>query len=394
MFRVLLPLLLVCASALRPGVAAAAEPEGLTPLRQELRAARDTLGPLYEQQAAAREELNRVSARVDGLKGKRGLLERRQLNEALQESQAVSQRLAQLSRMIAMAQARVQERGATLAEALTKALAEDRARWVQQVDRTQRLTLLEEMRRLRTEREAVTQGLAAGKDTAAARIPAAGGEATSEDPVELLAQADALRDAEDKLHRELKTVETRLAEAEDERRLSARMGAFSREEDLFDEQVRSLRLNRDANGEYSLRGTSSSSGVGFGASLSPGTTSGSPGGAAAPGTASGPATGGGTNTGAGGSASGSGAGGGAAGGGSSAGGGGPLASASQPPSAGAPQAAVDRHPQVNGVASPAGPGISEDSPAALAARKRKLEGLLRELEQRARAAESRARALQ
>ena len=95
------------------------------------------------------------------------------------------------------------------------------------------------MRALRAERDAVRAALPA------AQVPALLPAPSSDDPEELLEQADALRDAGDKVKQRLAALESRIAEAREERDLDRRMGDFLGEGAMFDEQDRRLRLDRD-----------------------------------------------------------------------------------------------------------------------------------------------------
>ena len=68
----------------------------------------------------------------------------------------------------------------------------------------------------------------------------------SDDPEDLLEQADLVKDNEDKVRKELKTVEKRIAEAKEERALDTRVRQFMGEDALFDEQDRRLRVHRES----------------------------------------------------------------------------------------------------------------------------------------------------
>ena len=67
----------------------------------------------------------------------------------------------------------------------------------------------------------------------------------SDDPAELLEQADAVRDAEDKVRQRMEQLQTRIHELKDERDLDRRMNDFLGEESIFDEQDRRLRLRNE-----------------------------------------------------------------------------------------------------------------------------------------------------
>jgi hypothetical protein len=97
------------------------------------------------------------------------------------------------------------------------------------------------MRELRAERDAVRAALPASQ------VPALGRSDASDDPEDLLEQADALRDSEDKVKQRLKTLKARITEVREERDLERRMNDFLGEEAMFDEQDRRLRLRVNTN---------------------------------------------------------------------------------------------------------------------------------------------------
>ena len=78
----------------------------------------------------------------------------------------------------------------------------------------------------------------------AAKLPTLDTVRPSDDPEELLEQADLLRDNEEKLRRELKTLEARIAERRDEAELDRRVQRFMGEESMFDDSDRRLRVQR------------------------------------------------------------------------------------------------------------------------------------------------------
>jgi len=79
---------------------------------------------------------------------------------------------------------------------------------------------------------------------------------SSEDPEELLEQADALRDGEDKARAQLQRAQQRLEQARAARELDRRMGDFSRDDALFDDSDRRFRMRRDIVSEQSARSDS------------------------------------------------------------------------------------------------------------------------------------------
>jgi hypothetical protein len=73
-----------------------------------------------------------------------------------------------------------------------------------------------------------------------------GAHARGDDPEDLLEQADALRDSEDKVRQRLQALRARLTEVREERELERRMSDFLGEDSVFDEQDRRMRLRFDA----------------------------------------------------------------------------------------------------------------------------------------------------
>jgi hypothetical protein len=92
------------------------------------------------------------------------------------------------------------------------------------------------MRDLRTERDALRSALPASQ------VPALDRRESSDDPEDLLEQADVLRDSEDKVRQRLLALRGRITEVREERELDRRMSDFLGEESMFDEQDRRMRL--------------------------------------------------------------------------------------------------------------------------------------------------------
>jgi hypothetical protein len=101
-----------------------------------------------------------------------------------------------------------------------------------------RQRIVAQMRALRAEREQTRVALPPSA------LPALESAKASEDPEDLLEQADALRDSEDKVRQRLRALEQRMAEVRDERDFDRRMNEFLGDESLFDEQDRRLRLRK------------------------------------------------------------------------------------------------------------------------------------------------------
>jgi hypothetical protein len=115
--------------------------------------------------------------------------------------------------------------------------------WEDTKAKEERTELIARMRMLRKERDELRNRMPLGP--LPGEIHSAAGE---EDVTHLIERADALRDSADKVWRELRGVETRLKEARAEKAIERRMRHFLREDALFEEHDRKLRVHRDAFG--------------------------------------------------------------------------------------------------------------------------------------------------
>lgn len=111
------------------------------------------------------------------------------------------------------------------------------------------------MRSVRGEREAVRAALPASQ------VPALEGAARGDDPEDLLAQADALRDTQDKVRQRLQALKARITEVREERDLDRRMNDFLGEESMFDDQDRRLRLRTTGDQGLQVAPTQRSGGI-------------------------------------------------------------------------------------------------------------------------------------
>ncbi len=218
-----------------PGQAAS----GLEAIRGRAQAARGETRSLRGQQQTLREELNGLAARIEALKAQRQgrLTAGTELEVALRRSQELSGQLTGLAQAVVTAEGESERAHLALHTALSDELARLRLAWDGATDRSQRVKLLETMRAMRAEREAVRAALPASRVPALDRSSAGG-----DDPEDLLAQADTLRDTEDKVRERLKTLRARITEVREERDLDRRMNDFLGEESMFDDQDRRLRL--------------------------------------------------------------------------------------------------------------------------------------------------------
>lgn len=209
--------------------------------RAEARAARTQVRELRERQQALRSELNTLAGRIESLKAEQQgrLVAGPELESALRRSQELSGQLTGLAQSLAGAESEAQQRNLALHTALSEELARVRAAWDGTSDREARAGLIARMRDLRAERDAVRAALPPSQ------VPALNPAEASDDPEDLLEQADALRDSEDKVRQRLQALRARITEVREERELDRRMSDFLGEDSIFDEQDRHMRLRRD-----------------------------------------------------------------------------------------------------------------------------------------------------
>jgi hypothetical protein len=236
MKRVLLPLLLCLLGT--PVWAAS----GLEALRTEAQATRGQVRELRERQQGLRAELNTLAGRIESLKAeqKGRLVAGSELETALRRSQELSGQLTGLAQSLSGAESEAERRNLALHTALSDELARVRASWDATSDREARAGLIARMRELRDERDAVRAALPASQ------VPALDRAHASDDPEDLLEQADALRDSEDKVRQRLQALRSRITEVREERELERRMSDFLGEDSVFDEHDRRMRLRFDA----------------------------------------------------------------------------------------------------------------------------------------------------
>lgn len=207
--------------------------------RQTASAARAKVNELRSQQLSMRMELNRVATRIETLKAnqKGALLPGSELETSLRRSQELSSLLTSAAQSLSSAEAELEKHNLLLLDALNRELDGLRAQWDRLTDRGARQAVVQKMRSLRQERDQVRAMLPAAK------VPALG-NAHSDDPEDLLEQADALRDTEDKVRQKMKALQSRITELREEQELDRRMSDFMGDESMFDEQDRRLRRER------------------------------------------------------------------------------------------------------------------------------------------------------
>lgn len=212
----------------------------LDALRSSSSGAREQVTMLRAQQLKQRNELSSLSAQIETLKAasKGKLLPGSELDSALKRSQELSGALSELAQKVSGREAELESANVALLDGLSSELTRLRAEFDRQGDRNVRKNLIGQLRKLRAERDALRQTLPASK------IPTLDAVRPSDDPEELLEQADLLRDNEEKLRRELKSLDARIAERRDEVELDRRMQRFMGEESMFDDGDRRLRVQR------------------------------------------------------------------------------------------------------------------------------------------------------
>src|SRR5262245_19838284 len=185
--------------------------------RAQVQRSRDGAQALRQQQSRLRTELNEVAGRIQELKAqKRGqLIPSGELPSLLRRSHELSGALTEVESGLARAQSELEQKSSALVDALDEELESSRAAF-DRAGRDERRALLERMRALRRERDQARSQLPA------ARLPEVQG-APSDDPTDLLEQADALRDTQDKVAARLKALERRIAQLKRERDLDRRM---------------------------------------------------------------------------------------------------------------------------------------------------------------------------
>ncbi len=196
------------------------------------------LTKLREEGTVTRGELDAVAAQIAQSKGqaKGKLLPGRQLQDLLRRSQELSNKLTNLATAIATQETELQHRNGLLLEALSQEIARLRHDWETSKGRDDRNDLVRAMRSLRSEQQRIR-----GTQPATTLPTFAGSKASSDDPEDLLEQADTLRDSEDKVRRQLQALNAQIADAREQRDLERRMGEFLADQSIFDEHDRRFR---------------------------------------------------------------------------------------------------------------------------------------------------------
>lgn len=217
----------------------------LGPLRQSAAQSSQEVVQLKSRQSELRGRLDALAARIGVLKAEqqRNILPGSELTAALRRSQDLSRQLSDVARSVSEAEARAQQRNLSLISGLSDELARLGAAWDESESRDTRNALVVRMRGLRAEREQVRALL---PSTA---VPLPDSLHPSDDAGDLIEQANALRDSEDKVRQQVRVLDLRIAEARQERDLDRRMKEFLSDESTFDEQDRRFRLRGGPEGE-------------------------------------------------------------------------------------------------------------------------------------------------
>lgn len=236
-----LPILLV-ALAVPVAAHATATSAPLDGLRSAAAAEHQRLSTLQDQQATSRKALDEVAAQIAIAKrGRSSLLPTGDLEALLRRSQTLSADLTSLAKAIATAQAQTERADAALDVGLSEAISKARADWEHSSDRNARHGLLAQIRTLKAEREQRRAWVPLQA------VPTVEPLKPSDDPEDLMEQADVLLDAQDKVQKQLVAVDLRIAQVREERDLDRRMTEFLADESIFDEQDRRLR-GRESSG--------------------------------------------------------------------------------------------------------------------------------------------------
>src|SRR5712692_826704 len=229
-------LLLVVSLAVPVAAYATATSAQLDGLRSAAAVEHQRLSALQDQQATSRKVLDQVAAQIAIAKRRRNsLVPAGDLEALLRRSQTLSADLTSLAKAVATAQAQAERADAALDVGLSEAISKARTDWEHSTDRNARHGLLAQVRTLQTERE---QRRARVPPQA---VPTVEPPKPSDDPEDLMEQADVLLDAQDKVQKQLVAVDLRIAQVREERDLDRRMTEFLADESIFDEQDRRLR---------------------------------------------------------------------------------------------------------------------------------------------------------
>ncbi len=204
---------------------------------RQLTVAEGELGGLRAERARLEAELDGLAGRIEARKAQgTKLLGDAELERLLGESQRLADLLARLSRAEEAASAKRAAAAEALLASYDAAIADARA-WA-----AKNRGDLSRLHELKARRERVRQELLS-RLGGPARAPAAFARPT-DDPEELRARADLLRDDRDRVAKRLAEVEKRLAEVREEAEVERELRDFVADSDLFDESDRTVRVTR------------------------------------------------------------------------------------------------------------------------------------------------------
>lgn len=237
---------LLLAALLGLGSAAHAA-SSLESVRAQAAEARQKVLSVRSEQLGLRQRLNQVATRIEALKSGEGggLGKAAELDAALKESQSLSGALTGLAQSLSGAESAAESVNLTLLQEIGREMDRVFGMLERTGDRERRRALISQLRRLRAERDGIRARLPATK------VPALS-SSHSDDPEDLIEQADALRDSQDKVSQRLASLRGRMQELRAERELDERMNEFMGDDGLFDEQDRRLRLSRETRTEVTL----------------------------------------------------------------------------------------------------------------------------------------------
>ena len=249
-------LLTIAALSLALGLSGQALAAGLPQLRSEVAAADGRLAGVRTQRAGLQRTLDDVARQIESLKARQasGLFGSGELDELLKRSQELSSKVTEALKSESEAEESLRGGQTKLVTELDQELNRLRARWDAATTRPERQALVQQLKGLRGEREALRRAMPS------TLVPTVSDRA-SDDPEELLERADALLDGEDKLRREQQALERRIAELRSERDLERRMNEFMGEDALFDEHDRVLSATRTPKTDLSAATTGTSPGT-------------------------------------------------------------------------------------------------------------------------------------
>jgi hypothetical protein len=198
-----------------------------------------------DERAGLEGALDDLSARIVELKSRRRLFGDAELTRALQASRDLSARIDRLAREEERLTAELSNAARRLAEGYDRLVAETRRQMAslptgEGEEGAARRAHLERLAALEAERAAVQDGIARlerGGLDAEEILPgvALSRRVARDDPEELRAQADIIRDTRDRLERRLEEVDRKAKRIREQRALEREMDGFLAETRLFDE---------------------------------------------------------------------------------------------------------------------------------------------------------------